>query len=102
MPDSPQSKYYIQLLVDSLPSSCMYGTYWKYGGNTFNSFPSHWLNGASFKIDNYIKFKYDIMHSTNSSQDEDYWYANETCQTDSGNIYPCEEIYLKKNTQISL
>ncbi|CAF2791557.1 unnamed protein product [Rotaria sp. Silwood2] len=58
--------------------------------------------GLHFKIDNYIKFKYDIMHSTNSSQDEDYWYANETCQTDSGNIYRCEEIYLKKNTQISL
>ncbi|CAF4049898.1 unnamed protein product, partial [Rotaria sordida] len=42
IPDSPQSKYYVQLIVDSLPFDCMYGTYWKYGGNQYNSFPSHW------------------------------------------------------------
>ncbi|CAF3696117.1 unnamed protein product, partial [Rotaria sp. Silwood1] len=41
-PDSPQSKYYVQLLIDSPRLYCMYGTYWKYGGNNFNRFPSHW------------------------------------------------------------
>jgi hypothetical protein len=29
-------------------------------------------------------------------------YANVTCQVDNGTIYPCEEIYFKKNTQIPL
>ncbi|CAF3412796.1 unnamed protein product [Rotaria socialis] len=102
IPDSPQSKYYVQLLVDSPPLGCMYGTYWKYGGNVFNSFPSHWLNGSSFKIENYIKYPYEMIHSMSSSQDEDYWYANVTCRTDPGNIYPCEEIYFKKDTEIPL
>jgi hypothetical protein len=101
--DSPQSKYYVQLLIDSPPLGCMYGTYWKYGGNQFNSFPAHWwVNQTSFKVDNYIKFKYNMIHSTNSSLNEDYWYANVTCQTDRGEIYPCEEIYFQKNTQIPL
>ncbi|CAF4289827.1 unnamed protein product, partial [Didymodactylos carnosus] len=36
--DSTQSKYYVQLLIDSPPLCCMYGTYWKYGGNIFNLF----------------------------------------------------------------
>ncbi|CAF3356569.1 unnamed protein product [Rotaria sp. Silwood2] len=98
--DSPQSKYYVQLLIDSPPLGCMYGTYWKYGGNVFNSFPSHWLNGTSFKVGNYIQFKYQMIHSDSSSQDEDYWYSNVTCQVDGGATYPCEEIYFKKNTQI--
>jgi hypothetical protein len=42
--DSPQSDNYVQLLVDFPPFNCIYGTYWKYGGNTFNSFPIHWIN----------------------------------------------------------
>ncbi|CAF1348755.1 unnamed protein product [Rotaria sp. Silwood1] len=80
-----------------------YGTYWEYGGNNFNSFPPHWWhNRSSFTIDNYIKFKYVMVYSTNFSQDEDYWYANTTCQVDSGENYPCEEIYFRKNTQIPL
>jgi hypothetical protein len=100
--DSPQSKYYVQLLIDSPPLGCMYGTYWKYGGNTFNSFPSHWLNGTSFEIKNYLKFNYEMIHSTNSSLDEDYWYSNITCPVDGGEMYSCEEIYFKKNTDIPL
>jgi hypothetical protein len=36
VPDSPQSKYYVQLLIDSSTASCKYGTYWKYGTNNFN------------------------------------------------------------------
>ncbi|CAF3974280.1 unnamed protein product [Adineta steineri] len=102
IPDSPQSKYYVQLLVDSPPENCIYGTYWKYGGNTFNSFPSHWTNGTSYEITNYIKFNYEMIHSDNSSVDEDYWYANEKCQVDGGEYYPCEEIYFKKNTEMPL
>ncbi|CAF5016709.1 unnamed protein product, partial [Rotaria sp. Silwood1] len=54
IPDSPQSKYYVQLIIDSVPFGCMYGTYWKYGGNIINMFPSHWwVNRTSFKVDNY-------------------------------------------------
>lgn len=102
VPDSPQSKYYVQLLIDNPPFNCIYGTYWKYGGNTFNSFPSHWTNGKSFEIKNYLEFRYGMIHSTNSSLDEDYWYANETCRVDSGATFPCQEIFFKKNTDIPL
>ncbi|CAF4703128.1 unnamed protein product [Rotaria sp. Silwood1] len=63
-PDSPQSKYYVQLLIDSPRLYCMYGTYWKYGGNNFNRFPSHWwFNTSSFTVDNYLKFKYGMIYS---------------------------------------
>ena len=80
--DSPQSKYYVQLLTDSPSLSCMYGTYWKYGGNNFNSFPSHWLHGTSFKIKNYLHFNYEMLHSKDSSENEDHWYSNVTCRLD--------------------
>jgi hypothetical protein len=103
IPNSPESKHYVQLLIDSPPLGCMYGTYWQYGGNVFNSFPSHWwFNRTSFEIMNYMNFRYEMIHSTDSSLNEDYWYANVTCQTDSGEVYPCEEIYFQKNTQIPL
>ncbi|CAF0891863.1 unnamed protein product [Didymodactylos carnosus] len=103
IPDSPESKYYVQLLIDSPPLGCMYGTYWQYGGNTFNSFPSHWwVNRTSFEIQNYMKFNYVLIHSNDSSTDEDYWYSNEKCQVDSGASYPCQEMYFKKNTEIPL
>lgn len=42
LPDSPESKYYVQLSVVFEPYGCMYGTYWKYGGNQYNAFPEHW------------------------------------------------------------
>jgi hypothetical protein len=95
-------KYYVQLLTDSPSLNCMYGTYWKYGGNNFNSFPSHWLNGTSFKIKNYLSFNYEMLHSKDSSENEDHWYSNVTCRPDSGELVPCEEIYFKKNTDIPL
>ncbi len=100
--DSPQSKNYVQLTTDSPPLSCMYGTYWKYGRNNFNSFPSHWLNGTSFKIKNYLNFSYEMLHSKDPSGNDDYWYSNVTCRLDSGESVPCEEIYFKKNTDIPL
>jgi hypothetical protein len=100
--DSPQSKYYVQLSTDSPPLRCMYGTYWKYGRNNFNSFPFHWLNGTSFEIKNYLKFNYEMLHSNDSSLDEDHWYSDVTCQLDSRESVPCQEIYFKKNTQIPL
>jgi len=31
--DTPQSKYYVQLVTGLSSNSCAYGTYWKYGGN---------------------------------------------------------------------
>ncbi len=100
--DTPQSKYYVQLLIDSPSFACAYGIYWKYGRNNFNSFPSHWTNGTSFEIKTYIQFDYEMIHSTNSSLDEDYWYTNQTCQTDSGAVFHCQEIFFKKGTQIPL
>lgn len=102
IPDSPQSQYYVQLLVDSFPLGCMYGTYWKNGGNVFNSFPSFWLNGSFIEVKNYLQFVYPMIKSTDSSLTEDYWYADTNCQTDSGETYPCEEIFFKKNTEIPL
>ncbi|CAF1304929.1 unnamed protein product [Rotaria sp. Silwood1] len=102
IPDSPQSKYYVQLLVVHPSNWCAYGTYWKYGGNIYNSFPSDWVNGTSFEIKNYMKFTYNMIHSNDSSIDEDYWYSDVTCKVQTGETYPCEEIYFKKNTQIPL
>ncbi len=43
-----------------------------------------------------------MIHSKNTSQDEDYWYSNLICQFNGTESYPCEEIYFKKNTQIPL
>jgi hypothetical protein len=101
--DTPQSKYYVQLLIESSGSDCMYQTYWKYGESNFNVFPSHWLlNTSSFQIKNYLNFTYEMIHSNHSSQDEDYWYANVTCEVESGESFPCEEVYFKKNTEIPL
>ena len=46
-------------------------------------------------------FTYEMIHSRNLSQDEDYYYySNVTCRTDSKQVYPCEEIYFGKNTKI--
>ncbi|CAF0773672.1 unnamed protein product [Adineta ricciae] len=101
-PDSPQAKYYVQLILDSAPLGCMYGTYWKYGGNSYNLFPSHWVNGTSFTIGNYFSFKYEMIPSTNASRDEDYWFAKQTCEVDGGQVYPCQEIFFKKGTDIPL
>ncbi|CAF1374231.1 unnamed protein product [Rotaria magnacalcarata] len=100
VPDSPQSKYYVQLSIVSPMNSCMFGTYWKYGGNMLNFFPLHWVNGSSFELKNYMKFNYEMIHSNDSSVDEDYWYSNETCSVDTGDKYPCQEIYFEKNTDI--
>ncbi|CAF3096841.1 unnamed protein product [Rotaria sp. Silwood2] len=91
-PDSPQAKYYVQLLLGySSLEPCMYATYWKYGGNYFNVFPSHWLNGSSLEIKNYVNFTYKRIHSDNSSPDEDYWYTNEKCEIQDGSKPPCQE-----------
>jgi hypothetical protein len=101
--DSPQSKYYVQLLLGySSLEPCVYATYWKYAGNYFNAFPSHWLNGSSFEIKNYLNFTYKMIHSNTSSPDEDYWYTNETCEIQDGTQPPCQEIYFQKNTEIPL
>jgi len=103
LPDSPESKYYVQLTVDLPSRGCMYGTYWKYGGNQYNAFPAHWWPDLrTFEIKNYMGFRYQMIHSTNSSKDEDYWYSNATCQVQTGETYPCEEIYFKKDTDIPL
>ena len=101
LPDSPQSKYYVQLLTDPSPYGCMYGTYWEKGGNAFNSFPSHWLNGSFIEVKNYLQFQYPMIKSTDPSLTEDYWYANATCRADDGE-YPCEEIFFQKNTETPL
>jgi hypothetical protein len=104
IPGTPQSKYYVMLLNDNLRSNCMYQTYYE-NGTRYPSyyFPSHWFNGTSYYIGNYMKFYHSMIDSTNASLDEDYWYSNETCKTSiEQKIYPCEEIYFKKNTSIPL
>ncbi|CAF1263730.1 unnamed protein product [Adineta ricciae] len=100
IPDSPQSKHYVQLLEGFPNIGCIYGTYWEHGGSTFNAFPSHWQNVTSFEIKNFIDFKYPMIHSTNSSVYEDYWYSNQTCHPEGPDDVPCEEIYFRKNTDI--
>jgi hypothetical protein len=100
--DSPESKYYVQLVNLSSPNSCAFGTYWKYGGDVSNSFPSHWVNGTSYEIKNYMNYSYEMIHSNESLQNEDYWYSNEKCQDDTKQTYHCQEIYFKKNTDIPL
>jgi hypothetical protein len=100
IPDSPESKYYVQLSDEFPQPGCRYATYWEHGGGTFNSFPEHWSNGTSFEIKNFIHFKYEMIRSTNSSVFEDYWYSNETCHPQSPKPVPCEEIYFRKGTDI--
>jgi hypothetical protein len=97
IPGSLQSKYYVQLVTGTAAYQCMYATYWKYGAINFNRFPEHWWVNSSFKVDNYMKFSYPMIHSNDSSIDEDYWYANTTCRG-----HPCQEIYFQKNTEIPL
>ena len=100
IPDSPQSKYYTQLTTNRQHFSCIYETYWEHGASSYSLFPSHWQNGTTYEIKSYIKFSNQMIYSTNSSDTEDYWYANATCQTTDQHTYPCEEIYFKKNTDI--
>ncbi|CAF1009276.1 unnamed protein product [Rotaria sordida] len=104
IPDSPESKNYVQLQLESPSNNCKYLTYWKYSDNYLpSSFPSHWnFNDSSFKIDNFINFRYNMIHSKEKTGDEDYWYANETCLIYTGEEFPCQEIYFKKNTDIPL
>ncbi|CAF0739716.1 unnamed protein product [Adineta steineri] len=99
-PGSPQSKYYVQLLEGFPNIGCIYGTYWKYGGSTFNAFPSHWNNGTSFEIKNFMNFQYEMIYSNDSSVYEDYWYSKELCHPEGPKDVPCEEIFFRKNTDI--
>jgi hypothetical protein len=100
VPDTPQSKHYVFLVTTSFINTCSYETYWKHGTYRLNQFPSHWGNDSLYKIRNYVNFNSKMIHSNNSSKDEDYWYSNEICFTDIGDKYSCQEIYFKKNTDI--
>ncbi|UJR19645.1 hypothetical protein I4U23_022779 [Adineta vaga] len=101
--DSPQSKYYVELSLNSPPGTCRYGTFWIYGGFFYNKFPSHWLsNSTSISVMNYLPNNFTMIHSSDSLPDEDYWYSKETCRISSGKWYSCQEIYFKKNTDIPL
>ncbi|CAF3925941.1 unnamed protein product [Rotaria sp. Silwood2] len=101
-PDSPESKNYVQLDVYE-PVYCVYTAMWKYGSGMHDSFPEHWYyNGSSFKIGNYMQFSSKMIHAINSSKNEDHWYSEEKCSLETGDVYPCEEIFFKKNTDIPL
>ncbi|CAF3975596.1 unnamed protein product [Rotaria sordida] len=101
-PNSPESKNYVQLEVYE-PVYCIYTAIWKYGSGMHDSFPEHWYyNMTSFKIENYMQFSSKMIHATNSSKDEDHWYSEDTCTLETGDKYPCEEIFFKKNTDIPL
>lgn len=104
-PDTPESKFYVQLVVDSSTSpnssDCQYAAYWKYGTEYFNQFPVHWwLNASSFEIKNYMRFSSEMIQSNQSSSHLDYWYAKEQCRLESGEILPCQEIYFLKSTPV--
>lgn len=43
-----------------------------------------------------------MIRSNDSSIDEDYWYSNVTCQSDTRTIIPCQNIYFQKNTDVPL
>ncbi|UJR19080.1 hypothetical protein I4U23_022211 [Adineta vaga] len=102
--DSPQAKHYVQLILNenNRNNLCSYLTYWEYSSNSFGLFPFHWGNDSLYRIKNYLNFNYPMIHSMNSSKNEDYWYSNETCQIDTGEIYRCQEIYFHKNTNIPI
>ncbi|CAF2059266.1 unnamed protein product [Rotaria magnacalcarata] len=101
IPDSPESKNYVQLNVYD-PVYCVYTAIWKHGSGMHDSFPEHWYyNSSSFKIGNVMEFSSKMMHATNISIDEDYWYSEVNCSLQrTGEVYPCEEIFFKKNTDI--
>ncbi|CAF1484041.1 unnamed protein product [Rotaria sp. Silwood1] len=102
IPDSPESKYYVQLDVYE-PIYCEYTAIWKHGSGMHDSFPEHWYyGGTSYNITNYIQFGSNMIHSNDSSNNEDHWYSENTCSLDSEEIYPCEEIFFKKDTDIPL
>ncbi|CAF1039705.1 unnamed protein product [Rotaria sordida] len=46
--------------------------------------------------------QYELIHSKDDSRDKDYWYANEICEIYTGEKFPCQEIYFKKNIDIPL
>jgi len=101
IPNSPQDTHYVQLMMNHQQSNCIYETYWEYGGGSLSLFPDHWrINETVYEITNFLEAQYEMIHSTNSSDAEDYWYSNKTCQVFTGQTYPCQEIYFKKNTDI--
>ncbi len=104
IPGTPQSKYYVMLINDNLRLDCMYRTYYENGTKyALDFFPSHWFNGSSYYIKNYMNFYHSMIKSTDPSLHQDCWYSNETCKTSIGqDTYPCEEIYYKKNTNFPL
>ena len=101
-PGSPQAKHYVQLITSNEHNICSFETYWQYSSNAFGLFPSHWGNDSSYRIKNYLNFNYPMIHSNKPSANEDYWYANQSCQTDSGGTFPCQEIFFQKNTNIPI
>ncbi|UJR19682.1 hypothetical protein I4U23_022816 [Adineta vaga] len=102
-PDSPESKNYVILEIYK-PVYCVYTSVWKHGSAIHGSFPEHWYyNMDTFKIANYMEFSSKMIHKTNSSKDEDHWYSEQNCTLEStGETYPCEEIFFKKDTDIPL
>ena len=68
-----------------------------------NNFPSHWRsNTSSFQVRNHLNFPYEMIHSNDSTEDEDLWYSNDTCRIPVREVVPCEDVYFKKNTDIPL
>ncbi|CAF1168263.1 unnamed protein product [Rotaria sp. Silwood1] len=104
IPDSPQAKHYVHLSSNSSsPDHCYYETAWKYGSRFSTWFSLHWYhNRASVTIGNFVNFNSKMIHSTNETILEDYWYSEEKCKIDIGKYYPCEEIYFTKNTDLPL
>ena len=43
-----------------------------------------------------------MIHSNDSTENEDLWYSNDTCRIPVREVVPCEDVYFKKNTDIPL
>lgn len=85
IPGTPQSKCYVMLIYDTLRLNGMYRTYYDNGTSYASDFfPSHWLNGSSYHIKNYISFFHLMIKTTDPPLHQDYWYSIEICKTSIG------------------
>jgi hypothetical protein len=109
-PGSPQADHYVEMNLYNTGGdvSCYYTTYWQYAQNPDFTFPSHWVtkssSGYNVKIGNYLS---DAEVSSLVRGPDvrfgdivtNYWRTENTCDTDDGKVYPCNESFFIKDTE---